>query len=314
MTRPDAARRPILIDADELAARLAEHPERRGARTVVLDVRWSLQQPDGRDAHRAGHIPGAVYVDLDTELADHARQGEGRHPLPGEAALTRAMRRWGLHDGDTAVVVDDLANQSAARAWWLLRYAGFDDVRMLDGGLAAWVAAGHPLETGDVVPEPGDATAHYGSMPVAGIDEAAAIAAEGVLLDARAGERYRGEVEPVDPEAGHIPGAISAPTAANVGADGRFLAPDALRTRFAELGAVPGARVGAYCGSGVTGAHEVAALALAGIDAVLYPGSWSQWSRTDRPVATGAEPGGAERGAAGPSEAEPAPGPDGAES
>ncbi|RXZ67792.1 sulfurtransferase [Agromyces albus] len=278
---------PILISADELAARLSS-----GERTVVLDVRWTLAQPDGSEAFRAGHVPGAVYVDLDRELADHDVQGAGRHPLPGEAGLTAAMRRWGLRDGDTVVVTDDLGNQSAARAWWLLKHAGVADVRMLDGALAGWRAAGHPLETGETTPESGDATAHFGSMPVVDIDGAAGIPAEGVLLDSRAAERYRGEVEPIDPRAGHIPGAVSAPTAANLDADGRFRTPEELRERFAALGVHGDAPVAAYCGSGVTAAHQVAALAIAGIDAALFPGSWSQWSNDwARPVATGAEAG-----------------------
>jgi thiosulfate/3-mercaptopyruvate sulfurtransferase len=143
---------PILIQPDELADRLAA--ERAGTsseRTVVLDVRWTLAQPDGSAAFSEGHIPGAVYVDLDHELADHDVEGEGRHPLPSEAAFTAAMRRWGVRDGDTVVVTDDVGNQSAARAWWLLRHAGVADVRMLDGALAAWRAAGRPLETGEVV-------------------------------------------------------------------------------------------------------------------------------------------------------------------
>ncbi|MDF0512304.1 sulfurtransferase [Agromyces sp. H3Y2-19a] len=285
---------PILITADELAARLdAERTGRADTRTVVLDVRWSLAQPDGTDAYRAGHIPGAVYVDLDGELADHDAVGEGRHPLPTEAAFARAMRRWGVRDGDTVVVTDDLGNQSAARAWWLLRHAGVADVRMLDGALAAWRAAGLPLETGDASPEPGDATAHFGGMPVIGIDEAAALPGRGVLLDARAVERYRGEVEPIDPRAGHIPGARSAPSGGSLDASGRFLPAEALRERFAAVGVVPesGAPVAAYCGSGVTAAHAVAALAIAGVDAALYPGSWSQWSNDEtRPAATGDEP------------------------
>ena len=152
---------PILIDPVELAARLdAERDAPSGApRTRVLDVRWTLAEPDGGGAYRAGHVPGAVYVDLDTELADHSATDEGRHPLPTEAAFERAMRRWGLRDGDAAVVVDDAAGMSAARAWWLLRHAGFGDVRILDGGLGAWRAAGLPVEQGDVVPEPGDASA-----------------------------------------------------------------------------------------------------------------------------------------------------------
>ncbi|GAA4048123.1 sulfurtransferase [Agromyces indicus] len=279
----------VLIDAAELAARLDD------PRTVVLDVRWTLAEPDGRDAYRAGHIPGAVYVDLDTELADHSATGEGRHPLPGEAAFTAAMRRWGLRDGDLVVAVDDAGGMSAARAWWLLRYAGWRDVRLLDGGLDAWREAGLPLETGDVVPEPGDATARFGGMPVVDLDEADALASAeaGVLLDARAAERYRGEVEPIDPRAGHIPGAVSAPTTGNLGADGRFLPAEVLRERFAALGADGRHPLAVYCGSGVNAAHQVAALAVAGLDAALYPGSFSQWSNVpERPVATGSEPGG----------------------
>ncbi len=284
---------PILISADELARRIDDERAGRAAvRTVVLDVRWTLGEPDGRPAFRAGHVPGAVYVDLDRDLADHAATGQGRHPLPSEAAFTEAMRRWGLRDDDAVVVMDDLGNQSSARAWWLLRHAGFADVRMLDGALAAWVAAGHPLETGEPAVARGDATARFGAMPVIDADGAAAFPAEGVLLDARAAARYRGEVEPIDPRAGHVPGALSAPTAANLDADGRFLPPDALRARFAALGIEPGTRAAAYCGSGVTAAHEVAALEIAGIDASLFPGSWSQWSNEPgRPVAVGPEPG-----------------------
>ncbi|KRC61112.1 thiosulfate sulfurtransferase [Agromyces sp. Root81] len=278
---------PILITADDLAARLAS-----GERTVVLDVRWSLAEPDGTEAYRAGHVPGAVYVDLDHELADHDVAGQGRHPLPTEAAFTRAMQRWGVCDGDTVVVMDDLGNQSSARAWWLLRHAGVADARMLDGGLTAWRGAGHPLETGDVVRESGDAAAHFGSMPVIDIDEAAAFPDAGVLLDARGAPRYRGEVEPIDPRAGHIPGARSAPSSENLDAGGRFKSAEALREHFAAVGVTGGAPVAAYCGSGVTAAHEVAALAIAGIDAALYPGSWSQWSNDDsRAVAVGPDAG-----------------------
>ncbi|MGX5695705.1 sulfurtransferase, partial [Agromyces soli] len=145
----------ILISAGELADRLAAQQadaSRDAARLVVLDVRWSLAVPDGRPAFAEGHVPGAIYVDLDSELADHSAVGQGRHPLPSEAAFTETMRRWGLREGDDVVVMDDLGNQSAARAWWLLRHAGFDAVRLLDGGLAAWRAAGHPIETGPTPP------------------------------------------------------------------------------------------------------------------------------------------------------------------
>jgi thiosulfate/3-mercaptopyruvate sulfurtransferase len=273
---------PVLIGPDELVALQRERTVR------LLDVRWRLDRPDGRPEYLAGHLPGAVHVDLDTELAAHGRPEDGRHPLPPVEALQAAARRWGLRNGDTVVVYDDLQNLSAARAWWLLRYAGVADVRLLDGSLAAWTAAGLPLEAGDVLPEGGDVDLEYGALPTIDIDGAAAFPENGVLLDARAGERYRGEAEPVDPRAGHIPGARSLPTSANVGPDGRFLDVGTLRARFAEVGVVDGVPVAAYCGSGVTAAHEAVALTLAGFEPVLYPGSWSQWSNhPDRPVATG---------------------------
>jgi thiosulfate/3-mercaptopyruvate sulfurtransferase len=259
---------------------------------VVLDVRWSLGDPRGHERYRSGHLPGAVFVDLDQELSEPPSAGEGRHPLPSSQRLQAAARRWGVHDGDPVVVYDDAGGLAAARAWWLLRWGGLADVRLLDGGLAAWSRAGGRLDTGDVVPEPGDVTLRGGGMPVLSIDEAAALpGAGGVLLDARAGERYRGEVEPVDPRAGHVPGALSAPTTDNLDGDGRFLPVAVLAARFADLGVVPGRPVAAYCGSGVTAAHEVAALAVAGVDAALWPGSWSQWSNDPhRPVATGSRP------------------------
>ncbi|HEU0041537.1 MAG TPA: rhodanese-like domain-containing protein, partial [Jiangellaceae bacterium] len=201
-------------------------------------------------------------------------------------------RRWGIDGVELIVAYDDVGNTSAARAWWLLRWAGLDNVRLLDGGLRAWIDAGRPIEVGDVAPELGTVELHGGGLPTIDADAAARLAVDGVLLDARAAERYRGEVEPVDPRAGHIPGARSAPATANLGPDGRFLSPDELQARFAGLGADGSRPVGAYCGSGVTAAHEIAALEIAGVDAVLYPGSWSQWSSDpQRPAAQGAEPG-----------------------
>jgi len=264
--------------------------DRSGA--VLLDVRWALGDPHGRQYHREGHLPGAVYVDLDTELAAPASPAGGRHPLPSVQSLQAAARRWGISDGSRVVVYDAGPGLAAARAWWLLRWGGLSDVTILDGGLAAWTAAGGPVETGDVVPEPGDVALTGGHLPTLSPDEAAALpAAGGVLLDARAAERYRGEVEPVDPRAGHVPGAVSAPTTDNAGPDGRFLPAAVLTERFARLGARPGTTVGVYCGSGVTAAHEVAALAAAGIDAALWPGSWSQWSADPaRPAVTGPDP------------------------
>ena len=275
----------VLVSVVDLAA-AAQRP-------VLLDVRWTLGDPHGREHYLAGHLPGAVFVDLDAELADPPSAARGRHPLPSLDRLQSAARRWGVSAGDAVVVYDASGGTAAARAWWLLRWGGLADVRILDGGLAAWQRAGGALETGDVVPERGDVTLPGGGMPVLGPDEAAALPRTGgVLLDARAGERYRGEMEPVDPRAGPLPGAVSAPTTGNLADDGTFLPPAALAERFAAVGVTPGSAVGVYCGSGVTAAHEVAALAVAGVDAALWPGSWSQWSADpDRPTATGPDPG-----------------------
>lgn len=270
----------VLITAPELAAALAsDRPP------VVLDVRWKLGGPPGHEDYLRGHIPGAAYVDLDTELSRHGEPADGRHPLPTVEDLESSVRRWGIDEGDTVVVYDGEGNLSSARAWWLLRWAGVADVLMLDGALPAWTAAGLPLATDDVVPRPGTLRLSPGALPT--IDAAQAGGFDGVLLDARAAERFRGETEPVDPKAGHIPGAVSAPTVGNLAADGRFLSPEKLRARFAAAGVGEHTPVAAYCGSGVTAAHEVAALAIAGHDAALYPGSWSQWSNLDLPVATG---------------------------
>ncbi|GFZ78385.1 sulfurtransferase [Nesterenkonia alkaliphila] len=258
----------------------------------ILDVRWRLDRPDGRPDYLEGHLPGAVYVDLDTELAEHGLPlTQGRHPLPSRETLQSAARRWGLHDGDTVVVYDDMKNTSSARAWWLLRHAGVADVRVLDGSLRGWVSAGYPLETGDVVPSPGSITLDYGQLEALSIDEAAAFPERGTLLDSRLAQRYRGEVEPMDPRPGHIPGALNAPTAENVDGQGRFLSPELLRERFLALGVDPQRPVASYCGSGINGAHSCLALELGGFEAVLYPGSFSEWSNNyDRPVVTGDTP------------------------
>lgn len=279
---------PLCTVAD-LAAALAA---RSGRRPVVLDVRWRLGGPPPAELYAAGHLPTAVPVDLDTDLSGPRMPASGRHPLPEPAVLEATLRRWGIGTDDEVVAYDDADGTSAARAWWLLRWAGVRRVRVLDGGYAAWVAADLPVTTEVPVPEPGDVVVRPGSMPVLDADGARELAATAVLLDARAAERYRGDVEPVDPVAGHIPGAVSAPTAGNVEA-GRFRSPADLRARFAGLGVGAGTPVGAYCGSGVTAAQEVLALALAGVDAALYPGSWSEWvTDPDRPVATGPDPDG----------------------
>jgi thiosulfate/3-mercaptopyruvate sulfurtransferase len=256
---------------------------------TLLDIRWSLAGPPGRDDYLAGHLPGARFVDLDRDLAAPPGHGRGRHPLPEAGDFEAAMRRAGVSVERPTVVYDARGGLSAARAWWLLRYFGHPDVSLLDGGYAAWVAAGLAASTDEPEVEAGDFTAAPGGMPVLDAASAARMARDATLLDARAAERYRGEVEPVDPVAGHIPGARSAPTTDNLGVDGRFLAAAELRDRFAAAGVQPGASVGAYCGSGVTAAHEVLALEIAGIAAALYPGSWSEWvSDPARPVATGA--------------------------
>jgi thiosulfate/3-mercaptopyruvate sulfurtransferase len=277
----------VLIDAVTLR-QLLDQPDP----PALLDVRWALGDARGRDHYRAAHIPTAVYVDLDSELAAPPQSADGRHPLPDVAALQEAARQWGLRAGQPVVVYDNSGGLAAARAWWLLRWAGLGSVRILDGALNAWTQAGFDLDSGEEQAVRGDVILDAGHLPVLTADDAAALARDGLLLDARAGERYRGEVEPVDSQAGHIPGAISAPTADNLTADGAFAAAETLRARFAGLGATPAGAVGVYCGSGVTAAHAIAALRIAGIDAALYPGSWSAWSADSRrPVATGPDPG-----------------------
>ncbi|MFM9429749.1 sulfurtransferase [Arthrobacter sp. MP_2.3] len=265
--------------------------ERAGRRLVLLDVRWALGDPHGREHYLAGHLPGAVFVDLARELAGPADPGRGRHPLPALEQFRESVRSWGICNGDVVVAYDDSGNLAAARLWWMLRNAGFSDVCLLDGGLSAWRAAGHEVQSGEWRAEPGDVTLAEGAMPAIDTGQAASWGGQGLLLDARAGERYRGEIEPVDPRAGHIPGAVSAPTAANLGADGRFLSPAALRERFSSLGVRPDVATAVYCGSGVTAAHQIAALEIAGFSAALYPGSFSEWSNTaSNPVVTGSAP------------------------
>ncbi|MFG2607054.1 sulfurtransferase [Streptomyces sp. NPDC048514] len=279
-----------IITATELAHELTgSNPP------VLLDVRWQLSLAraagapafDGRAAHAAGHIPGAVFVDLDRELA--APPGaNGRHPLPDVAEFGAAMRRAGVSSSRPVVVYDGGQGWAAARAWWLLRWTGHPDVRVLDGGLPSWEGE---LSTDVPAGAEGDFTPVPGAVGRVDADGAAELARTGVLLDARAGERYRGEVEPIDPVGGHIPGAVSAPTTENVGPDGRFLPAAELQDRFKALGVRADTEVGVYCGSGVSGAHEVLALAVAGIPAALYVGSWSEWSADpSRPVAVGADP------------------------
>ncbi|HWG61441.1 MAG TPA: sulfurtransferase [Streptosporangiaceae bacterium] len=277
-----------LTDAAALAAELGTPVP-----PVLLDVRWRLNGPPGIDAYRAGHLPGARFIDLDRDLAAPPGPG-GRHPLPAPDAFQAAMRRAGVSEGGPVVVYDEDDSVAASRAWWVLRYFGHDQVRVLDGGYRAWLAAGAEVTAAEKEVTPGNFTARPGHMPLLDAAGAARTARRGVLLDARAAPRYRGEEEPVDRVAGHIPGAVNAPSAENVTADGRFLGPARLRSHFEGLG-VGGdgiAQVAVYCGSGVTAAHDVLALDVAGIRAALYAGSWSEWiTDPERPVATGPQPG-----------------------
>lgn len=286
-----SARSPLVSVAD-LAALLDQ-----GTAVTLLDVRWQLGRTDGGEQYVAGHLPGAVFVSLDDVLAGPPGEG-GRHPLPDPDDLGAALRDAGVRHDRPVVVYDAVGGTSAARAWWLLEDAGHPDVRLLDGGWPAWQRAGHPVETGTAQPEPGDFRPEPGHRPVVDARSAAQVAATGVLVDARAPERFRGEVEPVDPVAGHVPGAVNVPTAANLVAEGSAAGTFAGRERLAEVYAAAldahreGRPVAAYCGSGVTAAHDLLALEVLGVRAALYPGSWSAWVRDPaRPVETGSATG-----------------------
>jgi thiosulfate/3-mercaptopyruvate sulfurtransferase len=272
------------VSPDALSARLAAPVP-----PTVLDVRWELATGAQRAAYDAGHIPGAAFVDLDASLSGPPGAG-GRHPLPGADLFGIAMRRAGVSGERPVVVYDAATSMAAARAWWLLRYFGHDDVAVLDGGLAAWVASGGALERGARGVATGDFEPRPGGMPLLDAAGAARVAAGGVLIDARARERFRGDVEPVDAVAGHIPGARNRPTTSNVDESGLFIDRSQLRAAFSVLGVMDGVEVGTYCGSGVTAAHELLALELAGFPgAALYAGSWSSWiADPSRPVSTGA--------------------------
>jgi thiosulfate/3-mercaptopyruvate sulfurtransferase len=279
-----------LISVADLAARLgADDPFLR-----VVDVRWYLNQPGaGRAAYDAGHLPTAIFLDLDADLADPDGLGApGRHPLPRPADFRRLLAERGIATRHLVVAYDDAGGTVAARLWWMLDNLGHrGGAAVLDGGIAAWTAAGHPLgheeprwppaqlELADRwtnVIERGDLADRLGSV---------------TLLDGRAPERYRGEIEPIDPQAGHIPTALSLPTAGNLDADGRFLPADQLRARLGHL-ADAGKPLVSYCGSGVNACHNLLVMRLAGLpDPLLYAGSFSDWSRSGLPVLAGPEPG-----------------------
>ena len=273
-----------LIDPQLLAGVLADGATVGGA-PVLLDVRWTLAGPDP-EAYRAGHLPGARFVDLDATLAGDPGQG-GRHPLPDPADLQRFWRFAGIDDDSTVVVYDGSDSSPAARAWWLLRWSGLTQVRVLDGGLEAWRAAGLPVVQGDEpAPPAGSVTVRPGSMPTVG-SEQVSDGAGLVMVDARAANRYRGEVEPIDPVAGHIPGAVNLPFLGLLDEHRRFLPPKEMAAAFAAAGVGPDSVAAAYCGSGVTACLLVLAAATVGLDMALYPGSYSQWCALGHEVAGG---------------------------
>ncbi|MFT3797320.1 sulfurtransferase [Microbacterium sp.] len=281
-----------LVRAGELAGELASGAV-TGRAPRVLDVRWRLDRPEGRIDYLEGHIPGAVFVDLERELAAPGRPEAGRHPLPAEADFRAAVRRWGIAAGDRVVVYDDNDAVPAARAWWLLRQYGVD-VRVLDGGLRSWLRHGLRLERGDVSVRP---SRWEGAPPrtdaVASIDDAALAPQVGVLVDVRAPQHYRGAVPGLDPAAGHIPGAINLPTVTHISPEGLLRRGEAIGAQLAHLGIGPDDEVVLYDGSGIASMHSALAFTLAGYRPRVFVGSWSQWARSEgRPVAVGPSPAG----------------------
>ena len=278
---------PVLISPAELAGMLdSVQPP------VVADVRWTLGGPPGKPDFQASHVAAAVWVDLETQLAGPPGVG-GRHPLPAVTVFERAMRDIGVCQDSLVVAYDAATSLAASRLWWLLTDAGHREVRVLNGGLAAWRAAGLPTASGPAsLPPRGDFVAHPGHRPqltAAEISARLGTPDAPTLVDVRAAERYSGESESIDPVAGHIPTAINLPAAANLAPDGRFLPPAEIARLFAEAGGSEGAVL--YCGSGITATHGLLALESAGLTAALYPGSWSDWIRdSNRPVATGTDP------------------------
>jgi thiosulfate/3-mercaptopyruvate sulfurtransferase len=270
-----------LVSADWLSEHL-DNPDVR-----VIDFRWYLLNRNGNDEYARGHLPGAVFLDLEAVTGKQDSNARGRHPLPSAAQFESEMRKAGEKESTKVVVYDDAGGSIAARLWFLLGWFGHGAQAVLDGGIQAW---GGPLETSVTTHAAGSFHSREPDRArILDFDDVCRL--DGVtVLDARAGERYRGEKEPVDPKAGHIPGALSAPWMDNLGPDGRFKSPAELRQRFAALGADDGVVV--YCGSGVNATHHLLAMDVAGLrHGRLYAGSWSDWSQRDAPVATGKDPG-----------------------
>jgi thiosulfate/3-mercaptopyruvate sulfurtransferase len=271
------------------ASWLADHLGDDGL--AVVDCRWSLDGSQGRDQYREAHLPGAVFADLDADLAASPSAGEGRHPLPTPEAFAASMGRLGIGDGTVVIACDTAGGAIGARLAWMLRVLDHP-AAVLDGGLAAWDG---PTEAGDVLPTPAGFTARpWPPEAVAtATDVAEAMAGGGLVVDARAPERYRGDREPVDPRPGHVPGAVNLPFADNLGDDGTLVPDTILRDRFVAAGIAPDRDTIVYCGSGVTACHDVLAVELAGLGRPrLFAGSWSAWSSDpDRPAVTGPDPG-----------------------
>jgi thiosulfate/3-mercaptopyruvate sulfurtransferase len=278
-----------LISPDRLFERIHD-PDLR-----VVDVRWMMGAPgSGHAAYEAGHLPGAIYLDLDTDLV--AEDGPGRHPLPTPQAFRDRLERVGIGAHDEVVAYDAVGGTTAARLWWMLDDLGHERVSVLDGGLESWLAAGYPITTDPPAIRP-SGTLRLADAWNRVIDRDAVAAGLGtiVLLDARAGQRYRGEVEPIDRVGGHIPTAVSMPASESLGADGRVLPPARLAELFDAVGATssdPATSVVVSCGSGVTACFTSLSMRLAGLpDPTLYPGSFSDWTQAEMPIVTGPEPG-----------------------
>lgn len=266
---------------------LAAHLDHEGLRPV--DCRWYLGEPQrGPAAYAQSHVRGAIYMDLDGDLS--AADGPGRHPLPDPATFMEVLGRSGIDSGSVVVAYDDSGGAVASRLWWMLRDLGHEKVAVLDGGLDVWPA--HLMDSATVTAMATTYRGEPGSMPQLDRAGLAAVLDTVVTLDARAGERYRGEEEPVDPVAGHVPSARSRPLTENLAADGRFRSPEELSAQFAALGAGGGTRTVSYCGSGVTACHNILAMEVAGMEtATLYPGSWSDWATAGMPIQVGPDPG-----------------------
>lgn len=275
-----AGRRRALISAPELRERLGE--------VVLLDVQYALVGTPGAVRYAEAHLPGARFLDLDAVLADPPGE-HGRHPLPSPDRLQSGLRALGVHDGSAVVVYDQETSLGAARAWWVLRWAGLGEVRVLDGGLAAWLRTGGPTTREAPTPQAGTVSVWPGSLPVLRVEDVPGFLAGGTLLDARTEERFRGEVEPIDPVAGHIPGSRSLPVSEVLRPDGTFAPPEVVRSALGERRIPTDRPIATSCGSGVTACQLSLALHEAGLDSLPYIGSWSEWIRDPRrPRATGA--------------------------